>query len=90
LILFYVKEFLEKRLEIFKEMHNSLPHQELWGEFTTPKSGPSLSLSQQEREALGWMPKPLSLEGPRIHQPVGGEKSSGPTFASSKGTINYI
>ena len=67
-------------------MHNSIPHQELWGEFASQKSGPALTLTQQEREALGWMPKPLSLEGPRIHQPVGGEKSSGPTFASSKGT----
>jgi hypothetical protein len=65
-------------------MHSSVNSQELWGEF---KSGNALLLSQQERESLSWMPKPLLLEGPRIHQPVGGDKSSGPTFASPKGNI---
>ena len=63
---------------------------ELWGEFTSPVSGNVLQLSQQEWEALSWMPKPLQLEGPRIFQPVGCDKSAGPTFASPKGEpISY-
>ena len=58
---------------------------ELWGEMVIPKVGSALLLTPQEREVLGWMPKPLTLEGPRIHQPVGGEKFGGPTFAEPKG-----
>jgi len=71
-------------------MQNPRSTQELWGEFSSPKAGNILQLSQQEREALSWMPKPLLLEGPRIHQPVGGEKSSGPTFASPKGDFYVL
>ena len=58
---------------------------ELWGEMVIPKVGSALLLTPQEREVLGWMPKPLTLEGPRIHQPIGGEKFGGPTFAEPKG-----
>ena len=71
-------------------MQPSGSSQELWGEFFSPKGGKTPQLSQQEREALSWLPKPLLLEGPRLHQPVGGQKPSGyvgPTFALPKGNF---
>ena len=69
-------------------MQPSGSSQELWGECFLSKGGKTLQLSQQEREALSWLPKPLLLEGPRLHQPVGGQKPFGHvghTFTSPKG-----
>ena len=52
-------------LRLLQIMHNS---QTLWGELEDSDSE-KVNLSPADRELLLRIPKPLSLEGPRIHQP---------------------
>ena len=48
---------------------------ELWGEYADSESDPGgkgmIRLTASEKEALTRLPRPLPLEGPRIHQPSG-------------------
>ena len=49
-----------------RTMHTSNP---LWGELDDPSHMDKANLSQADKELLSRIPRPLSLEGPRIHQP---------------------
>ena len=59
-----------------KENSNGSKNEYLWGEFCEPEQlgdikskRVSVNLTQAERDLLARLPRPLPLEGPRIHQP---------------------
>ena len=59
-----------------KENSNRSKNEYLWGEFCEPEQlgdmkskRVSVNLTQAERDMLARLPRPLPLEGPRIHQP---------------------